>query len=177
MTNLPVPTLAAPVTGNPISQSYLNSQVYNPLTFLLNPPIFAGYQVTGQSIPTGQSPVAITMDGETLDTYSGHSNTTNPSRYTAQVAGTYKVWGGFAGGGFASQTVFFAYIAKNGTEVTGSRATDVGNSSHSYVLATVPVFVTLTVNDYVELWGASDTAGTAHTGTPTSSLNVQFIHI
>lgn len=176
MTNLPVPALAAPVVGNPISQSYLTSQVYNPLTFLLNPPLFAGYQTTAQSIPSGQSAVALNMDSETLDTYSGHSNTTNPSRYTAQVAGTYKVWGCFAGGGFSSQTVFFAYVAKNGTEVTGSRASDVGNSAHAYALATSPVFVTLAVNDYVELYGASDTAGSSHVGNPTSSLNVQFVH-
>lgn len=177
MTNLPVPSLAAPAVGFPISQSYLTQQVYNPLTFLLNPPIFAGYQTTGQSIPSGQSPVAITMDSEAIDTYAGHSNTTNSSRYTAQVAGTYKVWGGFAGGGFTSQTVFYAFIAKNGVEVTGSRATDVGNSSHAYALATVPVFVTLAVGDYVELYGASDTAGTSHTGGPTSSLNVEWRHI
>lgn len=177
MTNLAVPSLTAPQVGNPISQSYLTNQMYNPLTFLLNPPLFAGYQVTGQSIPTGQSAVAINMDGTLTDTYGGHSNSTNPSRYTAQVAGVYKVWGGFAGGGFTSQTVFLAYIAKNGAEVVGSRASDVGNASHSYALATIPVFVTLAVGDYVELWGASDVTGVAHVGNPTSSLNVEWRHI
>lgn len=176
MANLPVPTPASETAGNLITGALWNANVYNGLTFLLNPPLFSGYQSTGQSIPSGQNPVAINIDTETLDTYGGHSNSTNPSRYTAQVAGTYKVWGGFAGGGFASQTVFLAFIAKNGTEVPGSRTSDVGNASHSYSLATVPVFVTMVVNDYVELYGASDVAGTSHTSFPTSSLNVQFVH-
>ena len=82
MANLPVPIPAAEVPGNFITGALWNANVFNGLTFLLNPPLFAGYQTTGQSIPSGQSPVAITMDTETIDTYGGHSTTTNASRFT-----------------------------------------------------------------------------------------------
>lgn len=176
MTNLPVPSLAAPVTGTPISQAYLTSQVYNPLYFLLNRPICTVYQVTPQTMPTLASPAPITMDGSSIDTYGGHSNSTNPSRYVAPVPGIYKVWGSFAGGGLSSQTEFIAYIAKNGAEITGSRAADVSNASHAYALATPPVFLSLATGDYVELYGAGDGTGNTHTGLPTSSLSVEFAH-
>lgn len=177
MSNLPVPSLAAPVTGTPISQSYLTQQLYNPLYFLLNRPICTVYQVTAQTMPTLASPAPITMDGSSIDTYSGHSTTTNPSRYVAQVAGIYKVWGSFAGGGLSSQTEFVAFITKNSAEITGSRAADVSNASHAYALATPPVFVTLAAGDYIELYGAGDGTGNTHTGQPTSSLSVEFAHV
>lgn len=176
MSNMPVPSLAQPVVGFPISQSYLTNQVYNPLYFLLNRPICAIYQVTSQTMPPLSTPAPITMDGSLFDTYGGHSNSTNNSRYVARVSGIYKVWGSFAGGGLSSQTEFVAYVAKNGNEITGSRAADVSNSSHAYALATPPVFVTLVAGDYVELYGAGDGTGNTHTGLPTSSLNVEWAH-
>lgn len=175
MTNLPVPSLAAPVVGNPLSQSYLTGQMYNALSFLLNPPLFQGYQATGNQSVNGS---AITMDSETADTYNGHSTTTNTSRYTAQVAGYYLVWGGVCVNGATSQTEINVWVTKNGTEVTGTRDVDVANSSHTYSIVSIPQQVFLNIGDYVELYASADgTTPTTHGGTTqTSSLNALWVH-
>jgi hypothetical protein len=176
LTNLPVPVPAQESAGNLITGALWNASVYNGVTFLLNPPIFAGWQNTSQSLST--TAVAITMDSETADSYGGHSTTTNTSRYVAQVAGYYMVWGCLAVNGATSQSEILTYVAKNGSEVPGSRTTDVANSSHTYVANTAPVIVQMNANDYVELYGIADgTTPTTHGGgTPSSALNAIFIH-
>lgn len=178
MANLAVPTPASEVAGNLITGALWNANVYNGLTFLLNPPIFLGYQASGQGFTSGTG-TAVTMDSEILDTYGGHSTTTNTSRYTAQVAGTYLVWGGACVNGATSQTYIAGYICKNGTEVTGSRGMLPANSSHTYTVPVVMVPVVMAVNDYVELFVQADgTSPSTHgSATQTSSLSVAFIHV
>lgn len=177
MANLPVPIPASEVPGNFVTGALWNANVYNGLTFLLNPPIFYGYQASGQSLVSGTG-TAVTLDTEVLDTYGGHSTTTNTSRYTAQVAGTYLVWGGACVNGATSQTYIAAFIAKNGTEQPGSRGMLPANSSHTYTVPAVMVPVVMAVNDYVEIYVQADgTSPTTHGGaTQTSSMSVVFIH-
>lgn len=176
MANLPVPVPASEVAGNLITGALWNANVFNGLTFMLNPPIFFGYQSTNQTgLSTG---TPITIDTETLDSYAGHSNSTNPSRYTAQVPGAYMVWGGACVNGATSQTYIAAYIAKNGAETPGSRGMLPANSSHTYTCPTVPTVVNMVAGDYVELYVSVDgTSPSTHSGsTQTSSLTVIWIH-
>ena len=177
MANLPVPVPASEVPGNFITSALWNAQVFNGLTFLLNPPQFFGYQTSGQSLTSGAG-TAVTLDTETIDTYGGHSTVTNSSRYTAQVAGTYLVSGGTCVNGATSQTYIAAYFAKNGTELAGSRGMVPANSSHTYTVSAIAIPVVLAVNDYVELWVQADgTSPTTHgSATQTSSMSVTWVH-
>lgn len=176
MANLPVPVPASEVPGNFITSALWNSNVYNGLTFLLNPPIFFGYQTAGQSLTSGTA-LAVTLDTETLDPYGGHSTSTNTSRYTAQVAGTYLVWGCVCVNGATSQTYIAGFVAKNGAEQPG-RSMLPANSSHTYTIPVMPIPVVMAVNDYVEIWAQADgTSPTTHgSATQTSTMSVAFLH-
>ena len=179
MTNLAPPTPYQWNVGDIGSAALLNSQLYNGLTFLLNRPIFYGYQGAGQSLTSG-SASAITIDTNSIDTYNGHSTTTNPSRYTAQQAGYYKVWGVACVNGATSQTYIAAFIAKNGAETAGSRGMLPANSSHTYSVTTSPVILYLNgTTDYVELWAQADgTSPSTHgSGSQNSALCAEFIHL
>ncbi|MFE9448261.1 hypothetical protein [Streptomyces sp. NPDC006739] len=177
MANLPVPVPASEVPGAFITSALWNANVYNGLTYLLNPPVFFGYQTSGQSLTSGTG-IAVTLDTETIDTYGGHSTTTNTSRYTAQVAGTYLVSGGASVNGATSQTYLAAYICKNGVEQPGSRGMVPGNSSHTYTVSAITISVVLAVGDYVEIFVQADgTSPTTHgSATQTSSMSVTWIH-
>lgn len=88
---------------------------------VLNPPIAALRRSTNQSIPSG-TPTIVEWNFETWDIGNGHSNTTNPSRYTAPVAGYYRVTAHiqWQGGGVSGDR--FAWIDHNGgNNIAGSR--------------------------------------------------------
>jgi hypothetical protein len=173
MTNLPVPTPSTAAAGNFLTSALWNAQVRDAINFLTNPPIFFGYQSVAQSLPA-TTYTAIGMDTETLDSYGGHSTTTNTSRYVCQLAGTYEVCAVAAvqpnSGGFAS-----AYVAKNGSEIIGSRIAYAAMSGHNSAAPTAVTQVQLAVGDYVELYVYSGVAVSTAVG-PWSSLTVKFIH-
>lgn len=178
MANLPVPTPASEVPGAFITAALWNANVYNGLTFCLNPPLFQGYQSTNLAITSGAG-TAVPLDSETVDTYGGHSTTSNTSRYVAQVAGIYLVWGGACVNGATSQTYIAGYICKNGTEVAGSRGMVPANSSHTYTVPTIAVPVVMAAGDYVELFVQADgTSPSTHgSATQNSSLTVAWYHV
>jgi hypothetical protein len=91
LTGLAVPIPYQWSVGDVGSAALLDAQLYSGLTFLLNPPLATLTVTTPQAgIATGAAPsTAIAFDTTVTDTYGGHSNVTNNSRYTAQVAGTY----------------------------------------------------------------------------------------
>lgn len=86
------PTEAQTFAGQILTNSFVLANWYNGLQFLLNKPIAFLYSSTssGQSI-TGESDVNFV--NTTVDTYSGHSNSTQPARYYFQVPGWYLVKG------------------------------------------------------------------------------------
>lgn len=119
--------------------------------FELNRPQFSIFQGTGQSIGNS-SFTAINFDSSSVDTYNGHSNSTNNSRYTAQVAGTYLIsggtgWAANATGGRGGS------IYKNGSSPTGATVIVGTNTTAGGVtVVSMPaVLVQLNVGDYVEL--------------------------
>lgn len=186
MTNLPVPTLAAPVTGNPISQSYLTSQLYNPLTFVLNPPIFNAVQAsTTDTIPTGISWTSINFKdsaGIYQDTYGGHSLTTNPTRYTAAVTGWYTVSGCATFGTTNTTGLRGVRIAKNGIQVQGMCCVFQAPTSTnvSVAIATPTRDILLGVGDYIEVQALQNSGVNLSTiaGTDLSSgLYARWSHI
>lgn len=173
MPNLPVPVPGTQASGNFLTSALWNAQVRDAVNFLTGPPVFYGYQTAVQSLVAATF-TAVTIDTEVVDTYGGHSTTVSTSRYVCQLAGVYEVCGS---GAIASSSggLLITYTAKNGTEITGSRTATNPMTNHFTGLVAAPVYVSLAVNDYVELYIYSQTA--VSTGTsPWSTLSVKFVH-
>lgn len=81
--------MTSPAVGDDVSAGNTDNIVTN-INFLLNRPLFLGAQSTGQSIPNNAT-TALSLDTNVYDSHSGHSTTTNNSRYTcpAGCAGWY----------------------------------------------------------------------------------------
>lgn len=133
------------------------------LNFLQNKPGALLTQAAQQSVNSGVW-TATTFDNSLRDNYNGHSNSVNPSRYTAQVPGVYKINGG---GGWVTNATGSgrgADVYKNGSIYTAGAAV-VGNSGVSHVTP-VGIDVIMAIGDYVELFvwqnsgGALNTSGT-----------------
>lgn len=148
--------LAAPVPANgvagvDISAAFWNAQVRDAVTYLLGPPLFKGTTSVAVSIPNGAfTPLALNTN--TVDTYSGHSTVTNPSRYVAQVTSWYWV---FTGAQWASNAtgVRDAELAVNGVALaeTAQAGFNAGAGATS-TCGAYPTPVFLNVGDYVEFW-------------------------
>lgn len=145
--------------------------------FTLNPPIAYVYQTTTQSIPNSAW-TSVAMDASRVDTDNGHSNVTNNSRYTCQIAGIYRIKGHVVfnsniTGGRSGR------IAKNGTVIQGSESYEsqaVATFGQSAYAETV---ISLAFGDYVELQAFQSSGGALGTVTNSevaSSLNVQWEH-
>lgn len=180
MANLAIPTLTAPAVGDFDIAAWWNENVYQMLTYGMNPPIFVGTQTVTQSVATGTW-TAITLDQEQSDTYGGHSTTTNTSRYTAQVAGWYTVcgitsWPSNATGSRGAR------LHVNGSVVQGSAQLIPPASSTTYTGVATPVrAVQLAVGDYVEVGGYQSSGGSLSTGVASggdlaSALYVAWSH-
>jgi hypothetical protein len=72
----------------------LNTELRDFVNFLNNPPIARlTSEGTSQTIPNGGVFTSIQLPTETVDTYGGHDNVTNNTRYTCQRAGLYLISG------------------------------------------------------------------------------------
>ncbi|MET8624530.1 hypothetical protein ABZW30_12365 [Kitasatospora sp. NPDC004669] len=176
MTGLAVPTPASVVPGGYDTAALWNANVYNGLQFLLNPPLFEGYQSAAQSVANG-SVTAIGIDTTTIDTYGGHSNTTNNSRYTCQTgaAGWYQVIAclGFAANANGSRAL---ELHKNGTVIKlgydGSDNTriDIAGALQATAL------IQLAVGDYVEAFAYQTSGGSLATNAVATGMTVIWKH-
>lgn len=154
--------------------SYLNS-VRDALNFLLNPPLASLYQVATTSLSAGTW-TALGFDSATVDTYGGHSGTTNPSRYTAQVSGWYECSGAVCT--TVAQTTGFrsAMFQVNGSRYQGSAA-DLAASGDNTTVPTPSTPIYLNAGDYVELIGYSSvTTTTRSLNDLASRMNVRWAH-
>jgi hypothetical protein len=142
---------------------------------LNKPPLFIGYQHTIQSIASG-SAVAVILDTEVVDSVNGHDLVTNPTRYTAQVAGYYEAFGNVA---LAANTTGLreARINVNGTDPAPSIWTIQNATTAGASVCCVAGFVFLNVGDYVELVAVQTSGVALNTAatTPTSSLSLKWI--
>ncbi|MEV8324502.1 hypothetical protein [Kitasatospora sp. NPDC056731] len=150
MPGLPIPTPASVAPGNFITGALWNANVYNGLFYLLNRPLFEGYQSAAQSIGSG-SLIALAIDTTIVDTYGGHSNATNNSRYTVQpgAAGWYQVTStaGFVANPNGARAL---EIHKNGVVIKlGYSGTDDSRADIAAALQCTAI-VQLAAGDYVE---------------------------
>ncbi|SHL76017.1 hypothetical protein [Streptomyces yunnanensis] len=116
-----IPTSATVSPGQFITGALWNAQVKGTTDYLTGPPVCSVYATAVQSMPGSNAMTALIFDTTVLDSDGGHSNVTNPSRYTATVPGTYLVIGAVA---WVSNTTGDRriQIALNGAGVTGSAA-------------------------------------------------------
>lgn len=162
MANLPVPTLASEIPNNLFTAALARAGIYNTGTYLLNPPTFVGTQTTTQSV-NSSSWTTINLNTSQVDSYGGHSNSTNNTRYTAQVPGLYAVCG-VAVWAINTSGVRGTRLHLNGSVVRGSAQMTAPCSGAGTALAT-PVFtMRLSVGDYIEV------AGWQSSGSPLSTL-------
>ncbi|MCC9307676.1 hypothetical protein LN042_11275 [Kitasatospora sp. RB6PN24] len=142
-----------------------------------NPPDFVGSQLSAQAIPNlTWTPIAI--DTNVLDSYGGHSTTTNNSRYTCQsgAAGWYTVCGVVAyvpnSSGFRT-----ARIQVNGSSINGLIAYGPNDGTAEAAVITPTRDVFLNAGDYVEVAGWQNSGGSLNTAvTLSSGLWVRWSH-
>lgn len=175
MANLPVPVPRTFSVSETETGSYLNT-VRDALNFLLNPPEAVLKQATIQSIPNGAL-TSISLDASVNDSYGGHSNVTNNSRYTAVVTGWYWVSGvvGFASNGTGQRVADFAV---NGADLIYTQVWIPAITGAPTAVSPKSELVLLNAGDYVELRGYQTSGGALNTmvSGPQSSLSVDFRH-
>ena len=176
MANLPVPSPRTFAPGEVEAAGYLDSQ-RDALIFLLNKPIGTFSQNAVQSI-ANTTWTAISLDLTTVDSYGGHSNVTNNTRYTAIVAGWYLCCGtvSFAVSATGNRG---AALAVNGTRVMGGGAFGGSIASNSPTLTTPARLLFLNAGDYVEVHGYQTSGGALNTASSSdldSGLTVTWDH-
>lgn len=174
--NAPVPV---PRTFNVTefeTAAYLNS-VRDALNFLLNPPIAVVYDAASQSVGNNTF-TPMVCDSTTWDTYGGHSNTTNNSRYTAQVAGFYALFGSVA---FGPNATGFRGIAlyKNSVALANpSYETFVAAASGTNgVNIQATGQVQLNAGDFVECYIYQSSGGALSLAAGASGFSTTWIHV
>lgn len=141
------------------------------------PPLFYAVAATTQSIPNDTS-AAVNFTAETYDTASGHSTTTNTSRYTATKAGYYLCSGAVAFQFNNTTGSRAAFLSKNGVGWAGSSGSIVPVNGLPTRVVTPAAIINLALNDYVELWAyqnAGIATSTEATASNASSLSVAFL--
>jgi hypothetical protein len=158
-----VPVIPTEVPGNFNTSALFNAAPGALGSFLLGPPRFAGYQTAAQSVASGTWAVAMLIDTEVVDSDSGHSTTTNTSRYTVQVAGLYLV--GVGVGWPANATGARAAVPhQNGASLPGGPANEGAPTSSSNSWAGQAwAFAQANVGDYFECTGFQQSGSTLST--------------
>jgi hypothetical protein len=149
-----LPAIATEVPGNFITSALWASQVTATMQWMMGNatngvPRFKGYAATTQPLASATTDTAINLDTEQWDSDGGHSTTTNPSRYTVQVAGQYHV---VVVGSFPTNATGDRKLGVNvnGAAAMGSVTQQAAPSAHSWS-GCVAVDLSLNVGDYVEM--------------------------
>ena len=148
------------------------------LAFALNPPSFVGYANTSQLLPNA-SWSSLAIDTTSYDNYGGHSNSTNNSRYVAQVAGWYMVNGIYAPQAGNSSGFRAGRLTVNGNPVLGGASYSATPTTAECSVVTPTKEVFLNVGDYAEVQGWQNTGGNYNTAINSDlrcGLWVRFSH-
>lgn len=157
---LAVPAPPARYAGTRVTAAVYGSDVTDSTNFLANPPFATLTVTTPQAGPasSGAPNVALQFDTEVDDTYNGHSTSTNNSRYTAVVAGRYRVraavcWNPNATGARVMQ------LYKNGTAVPYAQVQGPAAPATNFSIPELTATVYLAVGDYLEAWVGQNSGG------------------
>jgi hypothetical protein len=175
---LAVPSPRTVTVGEIEVAAFFNSSVRDAVSYLINPPVCNAVQATTQTIGSGLW-TPLTLDTTIVDTYGGHSNTTNNSYYTAQVAGWCLVSAAVA---WAGNTTGYRgiRILHNGTTSVAGGASEIANNGNNVTaLASPAVIMYLNVGDYVQAEGQQTSGAGLLTSVNTdacSALTVVWLH-
>lgn len=150
-----IPTAYTWTVGELVTAAKMNAYLRDLATFLLNRPYAQLTHNTTQSIPDSTM-TPVSLNTETSDSDSGHSTSTNNSRYTAATAGVWTVHGT---GPWVANTngKRELHILKNGLTDYAVDARDANrNVYHS---ANVSCLVDLGAGDYASLFAWQNSGG------------------
>lgn len=153
-----VPAQITWTTGTVVTAAQLNTNVRDAVNFLIQPPSASLTKTGTTSLATSSSVyTAITFDTEDWDTDGGHSTSVNTSRYTAQTAGKFQ---GHCQLEFQSSATGarLAGFRVNGGSIYWTAEIPAVNGNTTIVMSTG--FLSLAVNDYVEVVGLQNSGGT-----------------
>jgi len=173
-----VPVMTTVSAGGIGTAALWNGQVRDLGNFFLSGrPKFQGRQTVAQSIPNAAN-TSITLDVEDHDNDSGHSTSTNTSRYTTVTAGWYWCSGHVCFTNTGTGGDRRALLAVNGSTVNGSQGNETSDASVPYAVLCSPTLIFLNVGDYLEIQGfQSSTAAlnTAVSGAQQSALTAIWL--
>lgn len=146
-----VPVSSTQVPGNFVTSALWNAGPAASNTFLVGVPLCQVSASTTQNMTSGVN-TAINFDTTQLDTDGGHSNVTNNTRYTCQVAGWYLAIGTVC---FAANTNGSrgTQVAKNGVGITAGQVSTWNAGPTFFSQVTSTALVQLAVGDFVETFG------------------------
>lgn len=170
------PSIPTITPGQAWTAALFNTVIAQGLSFLAAPPVAQLYQATAQTLANNTA-TPISFDGETSDTYGGHSLTTSNSEYICQYPGYYLLLGGVA---VATNTSGYrrAHFTVNGSVVQGAQ----GAPAPNYETVTTTSAITyLTAGQYVQLIGwqysGSSLATLVSGGIDQSWMHVLWVHV
>lgn len=169
---LPIPYTWQP--GDTGNAAILNGQIRDPVTFLLNPPMFQADQTSGQSV-ANNTPSVIQLNNLLLDSYGGWNAST--WTYTIPVAGWWKAdmalqWAGNATG------VRYCQLTQNGTASTIAIA-QIPASGTGVLTCDISIPVQAAAGDTITMRGNQTSGGSLATqasGGFNSSFALRWIH-
>lgn len=161
------------VVGDTVSAARLNA-LRDAINFLLNPPMFAGYQATAQSIPN-LTETAVIIDTVTQDSATGY-NVSTPTRYTAQYSGWYEVVGKVNFNSTASGFRAVSFHVNGNAVVPNPQANEPTSGGVNNIEPVAVGTVYLNAGDYVELTAYQNTGAAVPLTAPYSTFTARWVH-
>lgn len=165
------------VTGGAVYPSSSPSALVAAALFAQKPPMADLLQIVAQSLTTATF-TSLTFTSAAVDQDylggTGHSNSTNTSRYTANYAGWYEISGGpaFAVNATGNRGCRWAI---NGAAVTGTYVFVGAIATLDEAIPARTRMVYLNVGDYVELQGYQSSGGALNTSVFVEALSSMMV--
>jgi hypothetical protein len=172
---LAVPAPPTRAAGIRLTAAIWKADVTDGVTFLANPPLLEITQSSAQAL-ANSTVTTLAFDTTITDTYGGHSNVTNNSRYTPTVAGWYLCFGmcSFASNVTGGRDLEFR---KNGVGITIGQGS--GQGAAGGINTTITAWALIQCDgssDYIELAAFQTSGGALNTVPSNTGLGVVFIH-
>ncbi|MFG2913364.1 hypothetical protein ACGF0D_10795 [Kitasatospora sp. NPDC048298] len=174
---VPIPPLTDRPAGTRLTSDMYRQDVTTTATFLTKPPVFLSVQTAAQSI--GNTTVtSIAMNSTVVDSYNGHSDTVNNTRYAPPIAGWYLLIGSvsFAVNATGNRLCEFRKNGSGATLALGQGAmptTDIGNNPTPRTMTIAQFNGT---SDYVELVAFQSSGGALNTVPSQSGFAAIWMH-
>lgn len=155
-----VPPLTSWDVGVNPTSTILNARIRDAIAFLKNRPHAVLRRITSNQPLSNNTVTPIMWNSEDMDTDGGHSNVTNPSRYTFNTPGVYYVntvlvWGQSTVG---KRSMFFALNGDTSRRYGWNSIFPI-NASGADMCLNACAHVTAQAGDYIEVWGLQDSGG------------------